>query len=86
MGAICRMCGEDMDTSATCKELRVETVDGPMAPIPYGSEAEDWGAASGARCHDCLVHPGGFHHPGCDVESCPRCGGQLLTCDCIVSA
>ena len=86
MGALCRMCGEDMHAAVTCKELPVETIDGPMAPVPYGSEAEDWGAASGAPCHDCNVRPGGFHHPGCDVESCPRCGGQLLTCDCTVSA
>lgn len=84
MGAVCRFCGEDMHVAATCNEVRIETVGGSFAPIPYGSEAEDWGAASGARCHDCLVQPGGFHHPGCDVERCPSCGGQIIGCECVI--
>lgn len=32
------------------------------------------------RCHDCNVAPGGKHHPGCDMERCPICGGQLISC------
>ncbi len=34
------------------------------------------------HCHDCGIKHGGLHHPGCDVERCPRCGGQLIFCDC----
>jgi hypothetical protein len=40
----------------------------------------DWAPTN--RCHDCDVLPGGFHHRGCDMEECPRCGHQLLSCDC----
>lgn len=35
------------------------------------------------RCRDCNVAPGGFHHPGCDKERCPKCGGQLIGCGCL---
>jgi hypothetical protein len=34
------------------------------------------------RCHDCNCLEGEFHQPGCDMERCPFCGGQLISCDC----
>lgn len=34
------------------------------------------------RCHDCNVQEGDFHVPGCDMERCPFCYGQLISCDC----
>jgi len=36
------------------------------------------------RCHDCgiLNKPGNPHHYGCDIERCPKCGLQLISCEC----
>ena len=36
------------------------------------------------RCHDCNIvnKKGNVHHFCCDMERCPRCKGQLLSCDC----
>jgi hypothetical protein len=37
-----------------------------------------------ANCGDCGVPRGGYHHPGCCLERCPRCppGRQAISCDC----
>lgn len=32
-------------------------------------------------CGDCGAYPGQYHVPGCDLERCPSCGGQLITCE-----
>jgi hypothetical protein len=49
--------------------------------IKYGDESDDWGADR-QECHDCGVLKDQFHVPSCDVERCPSCDGQLITCDC----
>lgn len=34
-------------------------------------------------CHDCDVKEGQIHQFGCDMERCPFCGNQLITCGCV---
>ncbi len=34
-------------------------------------------------CHDCGAKEGQLHQLGCDMEKCPFCGGQLISCDCL---
>jgi len=33
-------------------------------------------------CDECEVCPGEFHEVGCDLERCPCCMGQLISCRC----
>ncbi|MCX6112564.1 MAG: hypothetical protein NTY22_04660 [Proteobacteria bacterium] len=34
-------------------------------------------------CHDCLTKKGWFHLVRCDMEVCPKCKTQLISCGCL---
>jgi len=64
-----------------CIEKGIE-IDGEYRPrIPYTIPFFD---ERYQRCHDCGVLDQRYHHPGCDMETCINCGGQLISCDCHV--
>lgn len=79
--AECQWCKKDMSdpNTVTCGwNTHVEYPDGKKLE----SCTEHFEEPSG-RCHDCNIVHGGNHHPGCDVERCPRCDGQLISCGCL---
>ncbi len=82
--SICELCAHEMlDDGVTCVTTPVLTDTGTFHPIAFGSErVRGWKAE---RCGDCGVRPGAYHHRGCDMEECPRCRGQLISCGCDVS-
>lgn len=79
--ATCYQCGQDMVNVTSCKRETIKFfIDGVVvvkSPVPYNGEG---------RCWDCGVKTGEYHHPGCDMEQCPFCGGQFISCDCRVLA
>lgn len=78
--AKCSWCNHEMmdENTISCVSNEVVDFNDVILPsIPFcGDELE-------SRCHDCNVKDGGFHHPGCDSECCPKCGGQLISCGCL---
>jgi putative GTP pyrophosphokinase len=70
------------DRVKAAQEITSYDIGGKGYPrIAYGDESGDWGADE-RPCHDCGVVKGQFHVDGCDVEQCPKCGGQSIACDC----
>ena len=91
--AIGETCGKEMTSPyiISCKEnVKVDFGDCVADPIRYGHEeranygrTNDGELIPGHQCHDCNVLIGHIHHPGCDVEECPKCHGQLISCGCL---
>ena len=81
--AKCEACGREMLTAKGC-DKRVVFLGGRFWPrIRVGDPGDFFeGDPEGTRCGDCGAMVGYFHHPGCDCERCPSCGGQLISCDC----
>jgi hypothetical protein len=49
--------------------------------VPVG--ADDGGCIrDDGCCCGCGMATGKDHDPGCDWEPCPRCGAQLISCNC----
>lgn len=69
--AVCTWCEREMLTGASC------TVD-----ALHKGEVVWQLPRTRSRCGDCGVARGGLHHPGCDMQRCPCCGRQLISCGC----
>jgi hypothetical protein len=84
--SLCDVCRREMTKAHSCawtsraQFCPIVILGVHYEPIPYGSEPgwREFGIPIPARCHDYGVEIGGYHHPGCDVERCPACGGQWL--------
>lgn len=79
--AICDYCKKEMMDSKTisCKFIKIKMKKGksmnPLTFLPPEPSTD--------RCRDCGVLTGGFHHRGCCIEVCPKCEGQLISCECL---
>jgi hypothetical protein len=69
--AVCTFCEREMTDHVSCTVHALH-----RAGVAYRVSRTRKG------CGDCGAPPGGLHHPGCDMQRCPRCRWQLISCEC----
>lgn len=79
--AVCQECQREMLTALSCTVSTLHFGGDAVPVVPHGCDGAT-GPDGGGRCGDCGVQVGGFHHLGCDMQRCPRCRRQLLSCGC----
>lgn len=77
--AICEDCDQRMDSGNGCCADLIFIGSKCYRRIVNAADTDSYEA-----CKDCNVKTGQYHHLGCDMERCPSCHGQLISCGCHV--
>ena len=80
--AICTSCRQEMMRHVSCSLTTLLLFDGAYQRRRHRSRRAPGPEREARVCGDCGTPPGGLHHPGCDLETCPRCREQLISCGC----
>ncbi len=80
MTAACSWCRSEMTLAVSCTVDAFHRNGRRFDMTPFGDEPGR--RTNGDRCGDCGVLRGGWHHPGCDLQRCPACRRQLISCGC----
>ncbi len=78
--SVCSWCHGEMTMAISCTVDAFHRNGRRFELLPFGDEPGR--RTSSERCGDCGVSRGGSHHPGCDLQGCPACGRQLMSCGC----
>ena len=81
--AKCKACRQEMLSSKGCTFRYIRLKDGRNIQRLRAGNRD--GILPGERCPDCGAMYGYLHHVNCDMEVCPVCGGQLLSCSCPIT-
>jgi hypothetical protein len=80
----CEWCDQDMNESCYRGCTGNTKIIYPDVTILFSVPANATDGPNG-HCSDCYVPHGMPHHPGCSKERCPKCGGQIISCGCLVN-
>lgn len=77
----CSYCRRYTSTEEGCTTDTITFPDGTVEDaVAYGERVR---GTPPEHCPGCGVARGGYHHPFCPVEECPRCGRRLMRCGCL---
>lgn len=78
----CQCCNRDMIEAYGCDYSPIIHHGKKYRPIKVGDPGDIYYGKEKSRCGDCGAITGHYHHVGCDLERCPVCGEQLISCGC----
>ncbi len=78
----CELCGNEMRNGIPCKSIPINISGMDYALVVYGNEERFPKPFESVECPDCGTPKGYWHHAGCDIEECPKCHRQLISCPC----
>ena len=83
--AVCPICRGEMLDEISCSPDPL-IIDGELyEPVRWGDERRYrryWIEIHDSACTDCGTPSQGIHHHGCDIEECPACHAQAISCAC----
>jgi hypothetical protein len=80
--ANCPTCKQEMKLTVSCTPEPLVIHGRLYEPLRWSDEKRYGTVMVTYPCGDCATPPGGVHHHGCDIEECPACGRQAISCDC----
>jgi len=75
---VCEYCSQERKPGVSCTVMKITIQGQEHDRVPYANERRP----EPHDCHDCNTPLGGIHHANCDMERCPKCGTQFITCGC----
>lgn len=80
--AICTWCDREMTEATSCTVNVLYQGGVEVAVAKFDSGRGQPRMERCGDCGDCGVSRRGYHHPGCDLQRCPVCRRQMISCDC----
>lgn len=83
--AKCSLCGREKELSESCIEHYIRIGGEYFKALKYKARNKTLYEIQkniSRRCPHCGVKEGGYHHVGCIIEICPKCGKPWLSCSC----
>ena len=79
---LCAICSQEMLDRVSCSPDPMVLRNGLYEPIRWTGTGRYRSRGAITPCPDCRSPYGGVHHHGCDMEPCPACHRQAITCGC----